>query len=38
MLRSDNPAIRRLLGASGDHGPMMGLDSRRAYNAIRAVG
>ena len=38
MLASDNPAIRRLLGATGDHGPMMGLDARWAFNAIRAVG
>jgi general L-amino acid transport system substrate-binding protein len=38
MLRSENPAIRRLLGASGDHGPMMGLDRRWAFHAIRAVG
>lgn len=38
MLTSQNPAIRRLLGVSGDHGPMMGLDRRWAYNAIRAVG
>jgi general L-amino acid transport system substrate-binding protein len=38
MLKSENPAIRRLLGASGDHGPFMGLDRRWAYNAIRAVG
>jgi general L-amino acid transport system substrate-binding protein len=38
MLRSENPDIRRLLGASGDHGPMMGLDRRWAYNAIKAVG
>jgi general L-amino acid transport system substrate-binding protein len=38
MLNSQNPAIRRLLGASGDHGPMMGLDRRWAYNAIKAVG
>jgi general L-amino acid transport system substrate-binding protein len=38
MLRSENPAIRRLLGVSGDHGPLMGLDRRWAYNAIRAVG
>jgi general L-amino acid transport system substrate-binding protein len=37
-LRSDNPEIRRLLGLSGDHGPLMGLDRRWAYNAIRAVG
>ncbi|HEY4250350.1 MAG TPA: amino acid ABC transporter substrate-binding protein [Roseomonas sp.] len=38
MLQSTNPAIRRLLGNSGDHGPMMGLDRRWAYNVIRAVG
>ena len=38
MLSSPNPAIRRLLGLSGDHGPLMGLDRRWAYNAIRAVG
>lgn len=38
MLASDNPAIRRLLGATGDHGPMMGLEARWAYNAIRQVG
>lgn len=38
MLNSQNPAIRRLLGVSGDHGPLMGLDRRWAYNAIRAVG
>jgi general L-amino acid transport system substrate-binding protein len=38
MLSSPNPAVRRLLGASGDHGPLMGLDRRWAYNAVRAVG
>ena len=38
MLNSQNPNIRRLLGVSGDHGPLMGLDRRWAYNAIRAVG
>jgi general L-amino acid transport system substrate-binding protein len=38
MLASQNPAIRRLLGNSGDHGPLMGLDRRWAYNAIKAVG
>ena len=37
-LRSENPVFRRLLGLSGDHGPLMGLDRRWAYNAIRAVG
>ena len=38
FLTSTNPEIRRLLGNSGDHGPMMGLDRRWAYNAIRAAG
>lgn len=38
MLHSENPAIRRLLGQSGDHGPLMGLDRRWAYHAIKAVG
>ena len=37
-LRSENPEFRRLLGLSGDHGPLMGLDRRWAYNIIRAVG
>lgn len=38
MLNSTNPAVRRLLGQSGDHGPLMGLDRRWAYNAIKSVG
>lgn len=38
MLNSQIPAIRRLLGQSGDHGPMMGLDRRWAYNIIKALG
>ncbi|MBK1658682.1 amino acid ABC transporter substrate-binding protein [Paracraurococcus ruber] len=38
MLKSPNPEIRRLLGEAGDHGPLMGLDRRWAYNAIRAAG
>jgi general L-amino acid transport system substrate-binding protein len=37
-LNSQNPEIRRLLGDSGDHGPLMGLDRRWAYNAIKAMG
>ncbi len=37
-LNSQNPEIRRLLGDSGDHGPLMGLDRRWAFNAIKAVG
>jgi general L-amino acid transport system substrate-binding protein len=38
MLESPNPGVRRLLGLSGDHGPLMGIDRRWAYNAIKAVG
>ncbi len=37
-LSSQNPEVRRLLGLSGDHGPLMGLDRRWAYWAIKAVG
>ena len=35
---SQNPEVRRLLGLTGDHGPLMGLDRAWAYNAIKAVG
>ncbi|HYZ33773.1 MAG TPA: amino acid ABC transporter substrate-binding protein [Crenalkalicoccus sp.] len=38
QVESPNPEVRRLLGAAGDHGPLMGLDRRWAYNAIKAVG
>ena len=38
MLKSDVPAIRRLLGVEGDAGPAMGLDRGWAYRAIKAVG
>jgi general L-amino acid transport system substrate-binding protein len=38
FLTSQNPEVRRLLGLSGDHGPLMGLDRRWAYWAIKAVG
>jgi general L-amino acid transport system substrate-binding protein len=38
MVKSDNPAIQRLLGASGDFGKPMGLDAKWAYDAIKAVG
>ena len=30
--------LQRLLGLSGDHGPLMGLDRRWAYWAIKAAG
>jgi general L-amino acid transport system substrate-binding protein len=38
FLASPNPEVRRLLGLTGDHGPMMGLDRRWAYHAIKAAG
>ena len=38
MLKSDVPAVRRLLGVEGDHGRLMGLDNRWAYNVIKQVG
>jgi general L-amino acid transport system substrate-binding protein len=38
FLNSQNPEVRRLLGLSGDHGPLMGLDRRWAYWAIKAAG
>lgn len=38
MLTSENASIRRLLGATGDHGQMMGLDPRWAFHAIQQVG
>ena len=38
FLASPNPEARRLLGLTDDHGPLMGLDKRWAYNAIKAVG
>lgn len=30
--------VRRLPGPTGDHGPLMGLDRRWGYKAIKAVG
>ena len=38
FLASENPEVRRLLGLAGDHGPLMGLDRRWAYWAIKAAG
>ncbi|MDO9707301.1 amino acid ABC transporter substrate-binding protein [Paracraurococcus lichenis] len=35
---SQNPEVRRLLGLTGDHGPLMGLDRRWAWQAVKAVG
>ncbi|MBR0656716.1 amino acid ABC transporter substrate-binding protein [Plastoroseomonas arctica] len=38
MLTDPRPAVRRLLGVTGDLGPTLGLDRRWLYFAIRAVG
>ncbi|MCB9993725.1 MAG: amino acid ABC transporter substrate-binding protein [Hyphomicrobiaceae bacterium] len=38
MLGSDNPEIRRLLGAEGNFGEMIGLPNNWAYNVIKMVG
>lgn len=38
MLASQNPAVQRLLGKSGGHGRMMGLDDEWAYRAIKQLG
>jgi general L-amino acid transport system substrate-binding protein len=37
-LKSDNPAIRRLLGVEGSYGQGLGLTNDWAYRIIRAVG
>ena len=37
-LKSDNPAIRRLLGVEGDFGKGLGLTNGWAYRIIKAVG
>jgi len=38
MLKSDNPAIRRLLGVEGDFGTGLGLTNDWAYRIVKAVG
>ena len=38
MLRSRKPAVRRLLGAEGNFGALLGLDRLWAFRAIRATG
>jgi len=38
MLKSDDPTIKRLLGATPGMGKALGLDEKWAYNAIKAVG
>ena len=37
-LKSDNPAIRRLLGVEGSYGEGLGLTNDWAYRIIKAVG
>jgi general L-amino acid transport system substrate-binding protein len=37
-LKSDNPAIRRLLGVEGSYGQGLGLTNDWAYRIIKAVG
>jgi general L-amino acid transport system substrate-binding protein len=36
--KSDNPAIQRFVGASGDIGSMLGIDNRWAFNIVKQVG
>ncbi len=38
MMKSDNPAIGRILGSTEDTGKLLGLDKAWAANAIKAVG
>ena len=38
MLKSDNPAIRRLLGVEGDFGAGLGLTNDWAYRIVKKVG
>ncbi len=38
MMKSTNPAIKRLLGVQGDYGKTMGLTNDWAYNIIKKVG
>jgi general L-amino acid transport system substrate-binding protein len=35
---SKDPRIRRFLGEEGDLGPTLGLDTKWAYNVVKAVG
>jgi general L-amino acid transport system substrate-binding protein len=37
-LQSQTPAVKRLLGTTGDFGKFMALDNKWAFNAIKAVG
>jgi general L-amino acid transport system substrate-binding protein len=38
MLKSEDPTIKRLLGATPGMGKALGLDEKWAYNAIKAIG
>ncbi|HEX6980933.1 MAG TPA: amino acid ABC transporter substrate-binding protein [Alphaproteobacteria bacterium] len=37
-MNSQNPAIQRFVGATGDFGKMLGIDNKWAYNIIKQVG
>lgn len=37
-VKSEDPEVQRMLGATGDLGKMLGLDNKWALNAIKAVG
>ena len=38
MLKTDDPALKRMLGVTPGMGKALGLDEKWAYNAIKAVG
>jgi general L-amino acid transport system substrate-binding protein len=38
VLAGDDPNIQRFVGATGDFGPMLGIDARWAYNIVKQVG
>jgi general L-amino acid transport system substrate-binding protein len=38
MLESQNPSVQRLLGRTGGHGRMMGLDDAWAYRIVKQLG
>jgi general L-amino acid transport system substrate-binding protein len=38
MLKSDDPAVKRMLGVTPGMGKALGLDEKWAYNAVKAVG
>ncbi len=38
MLKSDNPAIKRILGVTPGMGKALGVDEKWAYNIVKQVG